>query len=379
MYLILYRCRYVVSSYSPLKILEDSSIVVDGGTIVCAGECRGYSSYDRIDCREMVAVPAFGNAHVHIHTILKALNDRDLYKASLIAVLNMAANGIAAFQSIDRDYSVVVEAAKAVGLRVRAGPIIETGDRAIQIESMGYDLYTPVVSIENLLEIDEGLVEYYIHNLLNRNIDVNISVSRTVEETLKFRREKGVFPVEYLAKKNLLSDKMMLSHINWVSSWELESIAYSRPRVIVCPYSDTLSGISGIPPIKPLLDKGVVVGVGTESFEYRYSSSMLIDVASIIALYRYSNTYIEVEQALNLATQGSYRAMNISAGTIDLGKEADIAILDIKKIKYYPYLKQTLPLLLYESHVDTTIVKGNIVWSIDEVDRYMRTLFKSVD
>ena len=373
MYLILHRCRYVVSSYSPLKVLEDSSVVVDDGAIVCVGECRGYNGYDRIDCKERAAVPAFGNAHVHIHTILKTLNNCDLYKASLIAVLNMAANGIAAFQSIDKDYSVVVKAAKAIGLRVRAGPII-AGDKSIQIEDVGHDLYTPIVSVENLLEIDEGLLEYHIHNLLNRNIDVNISVSRTIEEALKFKREKGVFPIEYLAKKNLLSNKIMLSHINWVSSWEVESIAYSRPRIVVCPYSDTLFGISGLPPIKPLLDRGVVIGIGTESFEHRYSSSMLSDIASIIALYRYSNTYIEIEQALDIATQGSYRAMNINAGAIDLGKEADIALFNIRKMKYYPHFKQIPPLLLYESHVDATMVKGNMVWSIDEVDRYMRIL-----
>uniref|UniRef100_A0A7C5UWI6 Amidohydrolase-related domain-containing protein n=1 Tax=Ignisphaera aggregans TaxID=334771 RepID=A0A7C5UWI6_9CREN len=252
MNLTLHQCRYIISSYSPLKILEDSDIVIDNGRVVCLGQCYGYRGYDKVDCKEKVVAPAFGNAHIHLYTILKVINEQNPYRALLIAILNMAANGIAAFQSMDENYKTVVEAAKSIGLRVKAGPIIKNKkcDEYISIEKLGYRLYTPIISIENLLEVDEEVLESCIELLLNRNIDIQISVSRTIEETLKFKRIKKLFPVEYLVKKNLLSNKIILTHINWISSWELESIVYYRPRVVVCPYSDALSNINGLPPLK---------------------------------------------------------------------------------------------------------------------------------
>jgi len=377
MNLTLHQCRYIISSYSPLKILEDSDIVIDNGRVVCLGQCYGYRGYDKVDCKEKVVAPAFGNAHIHLYTILKVINEQNPYRALLIAILNMAANGIAAFQSMDENYKTVVEAAKSIGLRVKAGPIIKNKkcDEYISIEKLGYRLYTPIISIENLLEVDEEVLESCIELLLNRNIDIQISVSRTIEETLKFKRIKKLFPVEYLVKKNLLSNKIILTHINWISSWELESIVYYRPRVVVCPYSDALSNINGLPPLKNLLDKEIVIGIGTDNFEYRYSVNMSKDISAIIALYRYSNIYIDVEQAMNIATQGSYNVMNINAGNIEVGKEADIIVFDIRRFKYGTFIKQSLPfLILYEGYIDTTIVNGNIVWSIDELDKYMKIL-----
>ncbi len=375
MYLTLSRCRYVIPSYVPLRMVEDADIVIDGGRIVCVGSCYGYYSHDKIDCREKVAAPAFGNAHIHVASILKYLDSLDPRKAIAIAIINMASNGIAAFQSIDSEYSIIVEAAKNIGLRVRAGPIIKDGRCEFPDKDISYDLYSPIVSIENLLEVNEEMLEGCIKNLLNKNFDIQISVSRTVEETLKFKRRKGFFPIEYLVKNGLLSNRVVLSHINWVSSWELESIVYYKPKVVICPYSDALFSINGIPPIKTILERNVVIGIGTETFAYRGSSNILKDIASIVALYRYSNTNIEMEQAMHLATQGSYSIMNINAGTIETGREADIVVFDIRRLKYGLYNnKQILPLIIHESYVDLTTVKGNIVWSLDEVDKYMKFL-----
>ncbi|MCS7112291.1 MAG: amidohydrolase family protein [Ignisphaera sp.] len=378
MYFTLNRCRYVISSYMPLTILEDANIVVDGGKIVCIGECHGYNNYDRIDCREKVAAPAFGNAHIHTASILKYVGDLDLRRAITMAMINMASNGIAAFQSMDEEYIEIINAAKNIGLRVRAGPVIKSEKcESFNIEGVSYNLYSPIISIENLLEIDEEALKSCMENLLNKELDIQIPVSRTVEEVLKFKRRKGLLPVEYLARNNLLSGRVVLSHVNWISSWELESIVHYRPRVAICPYSDVLSGINGIPPIKTLLEKNVIVGIGTETFIHRGSSNMLKDISSIVALYRYSNTDIEVEQVMQLATQGSYSVMNINAGTIEVGREADIAILSVKRMKYSVHTKRVLPLIIHESYVDSTIVNGSIVWSVDEMDRYTRLLDSS--
>jgi len=391
--LVLKRCSYVLTPVpgKGVRVLEDVDVGIDGGVIDCIGSCSGEH---RIDCRGRAAIPALGNAHTHAAMVLlrgfdddhelfdwlrnvnaaeKLLTRSDVYFGTVIACVEMAMGGVGAFQDMYFYPDAVVEAAERVGLRVCTGPIAglqSVRDVASWIkDSRRRPLLKPLINAHSLYALEDDVLEEVFEVSRELGVDVHIHVSETRDEVAMSRKRFGYPPIEAMERRGWLSDRVIAVHLNWVTSWELEYMARRGARAVVCPSSGAKLAVGSFAPVYEMMGRGIAVGLGTDGACSANRINMLDEMRNFVLLYRhnYWDTRVKAEHAFVAATYGSYRAMGLRGGVIDVGYPADVAVLRLDHpCTFPPTRRRILSHIVYSANpftcVEYTIVGGRIVW-----------------
>ena len=406
--LLLKHCRYVVTPVPgryTVRVLEDVDIAIENGIIVCIGRCRSPGA-DEIDCRNYVAMPAMGNAHSHaamsilrgyaddyelfpwlerIWRAEKLLTPEAVYHASRIGAIEMAMSGIAALQDM---YFYPLETARAateIGLRIRTGPIagLDPLDLSPYTSlSRTNPLYTPVINLHSLYVPPHEVIEQVFEMSKNLGIDVHMHVSETREEVFLVRKKYGFFPVEYLYRRGWLSRRCVLVHLNWLTSWEIDLVAEVGARGVLCPTSCAKLATGGFAPVYEMMGRGIALGLGSDGASAN-RFSIAREMLHLVLLYRhnYWDTRIRAEHALYMATYGSYEAMSLRGGAIEIGYLGDIVLIDLRNPWMFPPIATRivshLVYTLEQSDIVYTIVGGRVVWSYEMKDRMLKLIEES--
>jgi 5-methylthioadenosine/S-adenosylhomocysteine deaminase len=137
--------------------------------------------------------------------------------------------------------------------------------------------------------------------------------------------------------------------------------------VVHCPGSN-LKLASGIAPLPKLLERGAVVGLGTDGAASNNNLDLLEEARLAALIHKAAARdpkVIDAHQALELATRGSAAALGLldRVGTLEPGKRADLAIFDLSDAHLVPN-HHTVSDLVYSARagdVRHTIVDGAIV------------------
>ena len=123
---------------------------------------------------------------------------------------------------------------------------------------------------------------------------------------------------------------------------------------------------SGFCPIHKMLDKGIVVGLGTDGASSNNNLDIMEEMRLAVLVHK-ANTLdplvIPAETAVNMLTEGGARALGYSdIGRLETGYKADITLIDRSGLHWYPH-HDTLSLLAYAvSHgCRYGLVNGNIL------------------
>ena len=133
-------------------------------------------------------------------------------------------------------------------------------------------------------------------------------------------------------------------------------------RLAHCPLINQFRG--AIAPVGTMLDRGVTVGLGIDN----YFSDFFDLIRSSIAVARIRADDPEVmqaPQALALATIDSARAIGLGdrIGSIEPGKQADLQIVDMRRLGLTP-VTDPIRTLVYHAHakdVETVLVDGRVL------------------
>ncbi|HDD56603.1 MAG TPA: hypothetical protein ENG18_01115, partial [Nitrososphaeria archaeon] len=125
---------------------------------------------------------------------------------------------------------------------------------------------------------------------------------------------------------------------------------------------------SGMARIVEMLKLGIRVGIGTDGPGSNNSLDLLQDIkiGTLLQKTRYMDpTALPAKQALWMATRGGAEALNLSnlIGSIEVGKKADIVVIDTRKIRYIP-VRDPYTAITYcssGSDVRDVIVDGKII------------------
>ncbi len=406
MSIALRNCRFVVDAPSPseVRVREGIDIVIENGIITCVGECRDIATgIEEIDCGNYVAIPGLGNAHTHAAMVVLRgyADDYELFDwlprvwraerfltpsiiehATAIACMEMASCGTTAFQDMYFFPEKVVEIAQSFGLRIRTGPIAGM-HRVEDLKhwlSMRSKLFEPVINIHSIYALDLETLETWFGASKDLGIDVHIHLSETRRELYICRKKLGFFPVEFLEKRGWLSERIVGVHLNWVTSWEIEYLAKRRARVVVNPSNGAKLAVGGFTPVKEMISRGIVVGLGTDGACSSNKLSVLNEMRMLVLLYRHSywDTELRASHALYIATKGSYQAMGFRGGLVEPGYVGDIVLLNLRSLRMYPPTRKRVGShVVYAaecSDVVYTIVGGRIVWSPNHVERFAKEL-----
>lgn len=151
----------------------------------------------------------------------------------------------------------------------------------------------------------------------------------------------GESGIRALARRGLLSDRMIAAHCVKVDDDEIALLADHDVAVAHCPRSNALLGC-GIAPLAALRNAGLRIGLGTDSPASTPSFDMFAELRAAIALARAREQdagALTSEEALELATLGAARALGLDdeVGSLAPGKRADLAVLSVAGSAYLPW------------------------------------------
>jgi 5-methylthioadenosine/S-adenosylhomocysteine deaminase len=174
----------------------------------------------------------------------------------------------------------------------------------------------------------------------------------------------GTTSVRHLAAHGLLEPRVVAAHCVKVDDEEVALLAEHDVGVAHCPRSNALLGC-GIAPLRPLLDAGIRVGLGTDSPASTPSFDMFEEMRTAVLAARARAERpdaLAAVDALELATLGSARALGLEdeIGSLAAGKRADLAVVSLAGSPYLPWEDPTVAVVFGGSpgRVVLTLVNG---------------------
>jgi cytosine/adenosine deaminase-related metal-dependent hydrolase len=192
-------------------------------------------------------------------------------------------------------------------------------------------------------------------------------VAENVGETDQVRLRFSRGNVEALREFGLLSPRSTIAHAIHVSPEEIELLARTGTAVAHCP-SANLKLASGVADVPALLRAGVTVGLGADGAPCNNNLDLWreMKLAGLLPRLKYGPGAIPAAKILEMATLGGARALGLAQeiGSLEPGKRADIAIVDLLRPHIQPAGEDIVTALVYAAQaadVRTVMVDGRIV------------------
>jgi 5-methylthioadenosine/S-adenosylhomocysteine deaminase len=173
-----------------------------------------------------------------------------------------------------------------------------------------------------------------------KQVSFFIHAAETREEVDTIRNRYGKTPIHYLYDLNLLDDRTVAVHAIHVNSKEIELLALTQTAVAHCPESN-MKLASGIAPIAKMLEKGVLVGLGTDGCASNNDLDLLkeMDTAAKLEKVHYLDpTVMNDRMVFRMSTIEGARVLGLKneVGSLEPGKKADVIFLDLNQPHLVP-------------------------------------------
>lgn len=173
--------------------------------------------------------------------------------------------------------------------------------------------------------------------------------------------------VREMQAQGLTGPRLNLAHSVWLTDDEIEILAETGTRVVLNPLSN-LKLKSGIPPVRRLQEAGVRYGLGCDNCSCSDAQNMFQAMkfaAMVTAIADYAPGPPQAEQLFHAATAGGAGCVGRedSLGTIDVGKRADLVLIDLADPSFVPLNSAVRQLVYTEAGrgVRTVIIEGRVV------------------
>ena len=185
-------------------------------------------------------------------------------------------------------------------------------------------------------------------------------------------RAPGVSPIQYLYDVGVLEARPLLAHCIHVDDADLETIKQTETRVAHCPKSNAKLG-HGIAPFGRMIEKGIDVGLGSDSVASNNTCDLLEEARFALLLARSQvgvggdrNRDLNCDDLLHAATLGGARALGLAGkiGELKAGLQADFAVVSLDGAHQTPSYGPTETLIFASSgrDVSMTVVAGREVY-----------------
>ena len=183
----------------------------------------------------------------------------------------------------------------------------------------------------------------------------------------EFVKKHGKTPVKAFDEIGFLRSDVVIAHGIYLTDEDLEIIRSRGAAIAYNPVSN-MKIASGEARVDEMLRLGIKVGLGTDGPGSNNALDMLQDMkfAALLQKLRYMDPRsLPAKSVVRMATRGGAEALNLDKliGSIEVGKKADITIIDTRKIRYLP-VRDPYTALAYcssGSDVKDVIVNGRII------------------
>ncbi|RLG76058.1 MAG: amidohydrolase [Thermoprotei archaeon] len=418
------RGGWIITVDKNRRVIRDGAIAVEGSRIVAVGKRekldREYKEYSDIviDASRKIVMPGFIDLHVHMAQamirgmaqyvkLIPWLKDyvwplqgnytkEDGKTSALLCMVEMLKSGTTTFleAGLSGRYGMegIAEALEQIGMRGILGRhvmdmpgyaleksiihpgLIETKENGMKEVLHMYQKWhgkhgrifvwfaprTPgAVTIETYREIVAKAKEL--------KIGITMHLAEAKEDLEYFKKEFKMKPVEFCNYIGMLGSNVVLIHVVWVTDEEIKLLAKTGTHVAHNPSCNMKLG-SGLTPVAKMLREGVNVGLGCDGGPSNDNYDMVeeMKIAALgQALVNGDPKAITAEQVIEMATINGAKAIGLSKeiGSIEVGKKADIILIDYWKPHLIPMLNPVTH-IVYAAQgqdIDTVIVDGKII------------------
>ena len=174
--------------------------------------------------------------------------------------------------------------------------------------------------------------------------------------------------IEFLHHMGLLSEKACLAHCIHINDHERSILQQTKTNVSHCPTSNLKLG-SGIADIPQLLSCGINVSLGADGAPCNNTLNMFQEMrlASLLQKPFHGPEAMPARHVFEMATMGGARALGLDheVGSIEVGKKADIVLLDMKSISTPLHDENVYSGIVYSANsanVDSVMIDGKWVY-----------------
>jgi len=412
---ILIKDGYIITMDAQRRILERGSVAIEGDKITAVGKDVQERADTVIDARGKAVLPGLINAHTHLSmTLLRGVADdmplmewletkiwpieknltaQDSYLGALLGCLEMIKSGTTCFADQYFFMQDVARAVEEAGLRamlsygiiemddpkrreseLRAGEkLVKTcqGAAGGRIQTMFGPHAAYTCSPECLMQVKELAKKY--------KVGIHTHISETQDEVDKITKKYGKRPVEHLDSIGFLGPEVLAAHCIWLTEREIAVIQKQGVKPVHNPVSN-MKTASGVAPVPEMLAAGIPVALGTDGAASNNSLDMFSEMkfaALLSKAHKLDPTALPAQVVLEMATINGAIALGLQdkIGSLEVGKKADIVMVDMKKPHLAP-LHNVISHLVYSAvggDVDTVVVDGKVlmrergVLTLDEV------------
>ncbi len=380
----------IVTQNAQRRIIKNGAVLIEDDKIADIGLSakleKKYAKAKKkvIDGRGQVLIPGLINAHTHAAmSLLRGFADdmplkewleqkiwpaetklkpKDIYQGSKLTCQEMLQSGTTTFFDMYWQPGSTIKAVGESGLRGFIGPLIIDLDSIkigpAQIEQTYNKLKSKISKVIKLTIAPHSIYAVSKETLIwckkfadQKNLLIHIHLSETKEEVDNCSKKHGCRPVEYLEKIGFLTPSnlplykgrrggVIAAHGCWLNDNEIRILARRGVSIAHCPTSN-LKLASGVMPLGKLLKAGVNVCLGTDSAASNNSLDMFSEMKTAALIHKWDEKNPEAADAqtiLDLATINGAKALKIDAqvGSIDIGKQADIVIVNFNQPHLQP-------------------------------------------
>lgn len=421
---ILIKNAEIITMNAKEDILFGDLYIVDD-RIAEIGPNLSVSADKVIDASGKTVIPGFIQTHIHLcQTLfrgqaddlelldwlkqkiwpLEASHDEEsIYYSAMLGIGELLQSGTTTVVDMETVHHTeyAFQAIAESGIRALAGKVMmDKGDEVPVLlrEKTSRSIQESVDLLEKWHNHDNGRIQYAFcprfvvsctEELLTNvrdlsagyNVRVHTHASENANEILLVEREYGMRNVVYLDSIGLANDRLILAHCVWLDEEEKRIIKQRGVKVSHCPGSN-LKLASGVAEVPSLLEKQAFVSLGADGAPCNNNLDMFNEMrlAAIIQKPVHGPTAMNARTVFRMATIGGAKAVGMEdeIGSLEPGKKADLAILNLNDFHVYPSFDiDTISRIVYSAtraDVETTLVNGKILME----NRKLKTVDKDI-
>lgn len=404
-------------------------VAVDGQYISYIGKERPEGVFDRIvDTKGKLICPGLYNCHTHAAMqflrgygedlpLDRWLNER-IFPAedrltpeivsltSEFAVAEMIGNGICSFSDMYYFTDRTAEVVGRTGIKANLSRSIVSFDKdadnskdsrfleSVELYKDYHNAFDGRVRIDFSLHAEytntQPMTRFCADYARGKDIAFQIHLSETEKEHLECIERHGLTPTEFFERAGILDSSVSFAHCVWVTDKDMDILKSHNSTVVHNPASNLKLG-SGVMPLSKMLSKGINVALGTDSSASNNTLDIIKEIYLAAILQKGIDrdpSSIKAEEIVKLATaNGAISQNRADCGGLEVGKKADIIMLDVDAVNNIPSFSPVYTLVYSAngSNVCFNMVDGRILYEngeyltldIEKVKIQMKELRKS--
>lgn len=361
------------------RILADTNIALEGDVIAHIGTVPAdFAPDERIDAQEMLALPAFFNAHTHAAMTLErgwaedldfptwlnekiwvaesALTEDDVYWGAALAIAEMVRAGVVGFGDHYFWMDNVAQAVEESGVKALLAWCHFGGDAMAELGNKTFEDTVAFVhrwkgggggrirttmGPHSPYMVPDAVLRRFAEEAHRLDVGVHLHVSESRQQVERSLAQYGVSPVAHLLSTGLLDlpEPALFAHCNVLLNHDFDILAEKRVSVAHTPKTYQKLAME-MPDLPQMLARGVRVAFGTDGPASNSDLNML-EVMRVAG--QYQKQALGDPQAmprdllLRLATQKAATALGFAdSGMLAVGKPADLILLDTRAPHWIP-------------------------------------------